>query len=157
MIRLSNSGPYSGPGTTYKFGNTLLTIPTQYVITPPSSGSDVRSAIQWLNSFGFYYASYSTPTANPGNSTLVKYGALYVWIPNQYRNPQDDSTSLYNLINGLQTGAIPGTTPGTGSTGSAISTATNWITGSTIISGVPNWGVALGGLVGYKLLKKVTK
>ena len=159
MIRLGNAGPYSGPGTTYKFGNTFLTVPAQYVISPASNGSDVRSAIQWLNSLGFSAAAYNGAPPNPGASTLVKYGALFIWIPNQYWTPSDPNASLYNFIDALRTGASAPSGTGAPAAGSSspVSTATSWITGSTIISGVPNYLTLGGAYLGFRLLKGLFK
>ncbi len=157
MIRLANYGPYTGTGTTYEFGNTRITVPSQYVISPASNGSDVRSIIQWLNALGFYSAAYGSTPANPGNATLIKYGALYIWIPNANIVPGNPTASLYSLITTL-TGTAALTTGATGSTAGAsgaVSTATNWLTGSTIIPGIPNYLVAVGGFVGYRILRKV--
>lgn len=96
-------------GTTYDFGNTLVTVPSQYVL-PAANGSDVKSMVAWLNSLGFYSAQYGSAPANPGNAKLIQYGALYIWIPSQYVVAGNDTQSLANLLSGLLNQPAP-TTP----------------------------------------------
>ena len=107
-------------GTTYDFGNTLVTVPSQYVL-PAANGSDVKSMVAWLNSLGFYSAQYGSAPANPGNAKLIQYGALYIWIPNQYVVSGNDTQSLANLLASLLGQAAP---------------TTGIVSGNTDISGV---------------------
>ena len=103
-------------GTTYEFGNTLVTIPSQYVITPMYNGSDVKSMVAWLNALGFTAAQYGSAPANPGNAKLIQYGALYIWIPNQYVVSGNDTQSLANLLASLLGQAAPTTAIVSGNT-----------------------------------------
>ncbi len=96
-------------GTTYDFGNTLVTIPSEYVITPAYNGSDVKSMVAWLNSLGFYSAQYGAAPPNPGNAKLIQYGALYIWIPAQYVSGSNDTQSLSNLLSSLLGQSAPTT------------------------------------------------
>ncbi len=96
-------------GTTYDFGNTLVTVPSQYVL-PAANGSDVKSMVAWLNALGFTAAQYGSAPANPGNAKLIQYGALYIWIPSQYVVAGNDTQSLANLLSGLLNQPAP-TTP----------------------------------------------
>ena len=102
-------------GTTYDFGNTLVTVPSQYVL-PAANGSDVKSMVAWLNSLGFYSAQYGSAPANPGNAKLIQYGALYIWIPNQYVVSGNDTQSLANLLASLLGQVAPTTAIVSGNT-----------------------------------------
>lgn len=162
MIRLSNAGPYTGTGTTFDFGNTLLTVPSQYLGTP-SNGYDVRGVVAWLNALGFPYAAYDATPQNPGNAKLIKYGNLYVYIPTNYVVAGNDSSSLYGLIAALTNGTYAPDTTQTTTNGGAPngipsgSSAISWFTQSNLISGIPNWGVVAGGLGAFIILKKLVK
>ena len=173
MITSLAAGPYIGAGTTYKFGNTLLTVPAEFVQTGP--GGDVYGAGNWITSLGgiagdvstFNAAlsakGYDTDSARAAAGYKIgKFGWLFVLVP---INCSSDATAcLYNYLQQLilaqqnpQTPPVnppytppvnpPGTQPG----------ITNWFSQDTLIPGIPNWEIVAGGLGAFVVLKKLVK
>ena len=179
MIYTLGAGPYVGPGTTYKFGNTLLTVPTQFVVS--GNGGDVRGAGNWITSLGgiagdrnsFFsklqaigYTSDAAVTA--AGYKIGQFGWLWVLLPLPQTSP-DGSQYLYDYLKKLMLaqqppgGSPPGGSPPGGSPpgggppgGGPPAKAGNWLTKSTI-AGIPNWEIVAGGLAAFIIRKKLVK
>ena len=118
----------------------------------PANGQVITGYQNGLPVYGYstqYGAPSAAAAAAPADSSSSTPGTII--------GVDASGNPIYNSPppGAVQTGVDAQGTPIYGSSGdtSGYSSILNWLSGSTLISGLPNWGILAGGFAGYLLLQ----